>query len=37
VGYDQAAAAFQGCSTYTTGGYSSIFSEYKSQDCHLDP
>lgn len=37
VGYDQAAGAYQGCSQYTSGGYTSVFNEFKSQDCHLDP
>jgi hypothetical protein len=36
TGYDQAASTYQGCSTYTSGGYTSIFNEFKSQDCHID-
>lgn len=35
-GYGQAVSSYNGCSTYTTGQFDSIFKEYQSQDCHVD-
>ncbi len=34
-GYQDAALQYQGCSTYTSGTYDSIFREYQSQDCNM--
>jgi hypothetical protein len=34
-GYDQATAAYAGCSAYASGGYTQIYDQSKSQDCHI--
>jgi hypothetical protein len=36
TGYDHTASTYQGCSTYISGGYTQIYNESKSQDCHMD-
>lgn len=35
VGYDQASSSYSGCGNFTSGGYTSIYNEFKSQDCHM--
>ena len=35
-GFDEAASSFEGCGNYTEGGFTDIFNESKSQDCHMD-
>lgn len=37
AGYQEAAGSYEGCATYSGGDFESIFDEYKSQDCHVDP
>jgi hypothetical protein len=34
--YDKTASTYPGCSTYDSGGYTQIYNESKSQDCHID-
>ncbi len=37
LGFRQGAQAFNGCQTYTSGAFETVFNEYQSQDCHIDP
>ncbi len=35
-GYRDTARSIEGCSRYTEGGWTEIFGQYQSQDCHMD-
>ncbi|MGK5082279.1 hypothetical protein WDW37_03160 [Bdellovibrionota bacterium FG-1] len=34
TGYNQIAGTYPGCAPFTTDGFTSVFNEFKSQDCH---
>ncbi|MGZ3697565.1 MAG: hypothetical protein ACXWP5_05630 [Bdellovibrionota bacterium] len=35
-GYRSAAASFQGCANYTQDGFTDVFNQFVSEDCHMD-